>query len=107
MCFTGALLGMIGALLIDKDLWKASVPAGCIAGLSMVGFTLFYVGDRERFYLQEYLILFVIGFIPGVLTYITLSEGQERPQKSESLGSTGMLNNTRNIVHYDEYEEVS
>jgi hypothetical protein len=70
----GAVLGLLGSLLLSHKTWKAAMPAGLVSGLTLVAFTLFYLGFRETFWNYEMLLILFVGTIPYIMIFSFLSE---------------------------------
>jgi hypothetical protein len=70
----GAILGLLGSLLLSHKMWKAAMPAGLASGLTLVAFTLFYLSFRETFWNYEMLLILFVGTIPYIMIFGFLSE---------------------------------
>lgn len=67
-----AILGAVGAGLINYKKFLAAIPAGLAAVLFMTDFTLFYISFRDSIMSIEILLPLFLAFIVGVIVYRVL-----------------------------------
>ncbi|MFT3794900.1 hypothetical protein [Flavobacterium sp.] len=76
------IIGMVSGIMMEYRRFVIAGISGLVGGLSIVGFTMLYIGWRDSYELVETIIMLGIGIIPGLVLYNFLA--RKFPVKTNS-----------------------